>query len=239
MEFLTDAIHSPAAAALTPTWDGRDDDDDADQLFDRAIEHDDVLSIIASRDEEDKADSVDTIMQKKTTSSSCYQHGVGKLAVKLMNKPRNNNSDNEPVSPHVPVEDHVEQASCTKQYVRAMSNLLNLSDLEHSLNVETSTLKDLMMRTKYERDQLHYDNIQLKKQLAHHQMLVEAEGGGGSTTEDPISVSAETENVVEMTDIMILRAASRAIAESRPKKRNVVCRPRRASDEATRGSDGI
>lgn len=225
MEFPIDAIHSPAAH--TPTWDGREDDDDADQLFDGAIDHDDVLHIIASRDEEDEAGSVDAIMQKKKTSSSRYPRNVGKLAVRVMNKPRNNNSDDELVSPHVPVEDHAERAKSTKQYGRAMSNLLNLSDLKHSLNVETSTLKDLMIEMKYEQDQSHHDNIQCKKQ---------PENGGVSTMEDPIGVSAVTEKVVEMTDIMILRAASRAIAESRPKKTNAILRARRAKLLGSNGS---
>ena len=217
MEFLTDAIHSPAAAARTPFWDGRDDDaDDDDQLFDGEIEQDDVLNNIASRDEEDEAGNIEVIMQQKKTPSNRSQDGVGKLAVKLMNKSRHSNKDDEPVSPHVPVEDHVERAKTTKQYGRALRNhdehhppphglvvasnrlqapttpitsphstnnsnnnnnslLLNLFDLEHSLNDETSTLKDLMIKMKSERDQLRHDKSSLKKQLAYHQMLMEAE----------------------------------------------------------------
>ncbi|MFM6025744.1 MAG: hypothetical protein ACKPER_22930, partial [Dolichospermum sp.] len=151
--------------------DGRDDADLHEQK-------DSFLNIIASRDEEDEAQSVEVIMQKKATVCPL----VGSLSRKA-----SNNVD--PVSPHISVDNaDTDLTANTRQFHipslreptspyndNNYSLLVNLSDLENSLKDETSLLKDAMIKIKSERDKLRHDKLVLAKQLTFHERLLNAE----------------------------------------------------------------
>ena len=180
--FPSDAI----GPAHTPNWDGRDD---ADQ-FSRDTQPDSILNIIASRDEEDEAGCVEVVVQKTAAVSrtrprnedepvSPHVHvedGYRASGTKQYHSPPNMQRHQHDVVASV----QTPRTSPGSPYsVNTSGNnnslLLNLTDLENSLNDEASTLKNLMIKIKSERDQLRKDKNSLMKQLVYHQQLIKAE----------------------------------------------------------------
>ncbi|KAL3789083.1 hypothetical protein ACHAW5_009822 [Stephanodiscus triporus] len=154
MKFPTNAVYGPGCTPDTLSgWDGRDIYEDVVQIATRDDEDGNVCSIEVMH-------SMNLALSSKNTLSIFSGLSSG------------DESQEEMASPRI---DHSPIPSEANSLASPNSLMMDLSDLEHSLNDEVFTVKNWLLRAKSERDKLRRDKTSLMQQLAAEKQMRDSE----------------------------------------------------------------
>jgi len=152
MDFPTDAVFGPGCTPDSLSgWDGR-------------YNYEDVVQI-ATRDDEDGIEVMHNITWAVSPNNSRSIFSSWTSGVK---------SQEESLSPRIEpsASSESESESSEANFLASPNSLMmDLSDLEHSLNDDVSTVKDWLRRVKSERDRLRRDKTSLMQQLTAEKQL--------------------------------------------------------------------
>lgn len=154
MKFPTNAVYGPGCTPDTLSgWDGRDIYEDVVQIATRDDEDGNVCSIEVMH-------NMNLALSPRNTLS--IFSGLSSGA----------ESQEEMASPRI---DHSPIPSEANSLASPNSLMMDLSDLEHSLNDEVFTVKNWLLRAKSERDKLRRDKTSLMQQLAAEKQMRDSE----------------------------------------------------------------